>query len=74
MLGLLVTSGLLTFYGLCRELLIEHARRATICKVARTLDRGGSILDVRPGGHMVVIHVPESRPTRLKSHNDQTAM
>jgi DNA-directed RNA polymerase specialized sigma24 family protein len=42
---LLVTSGVLVLFRLCRELLTERARRATICRVARTLDRGGLVLD-----------------------------
>lgn len=74
MLGLLVTSGVLTFYALCRELLVERARRATICKVARALERGGSVLDMRPRRHMIMICVPESRPIRLESRNDQPAV
>lgn len=73
MLGLLVTSGALTFFGICRELLIERARRATICQVARTLDRGGSVLDMHPSGHTIMICVPEPGPTRLESLDDRPA-
>jgi hypothetical protein len=70
---LLVTSGVLVLFRLCRELLTERARRATICRVARTLDRGGLVLDMRACGSTTVICVPEPGPTRPGSPDDRPA-
>jgi hypothetical protein len=68
-----VTSGVLGLFQLCRELLMERARRATICQVARTLDRGGFVLDMRACGQAVVINVPEPRLAESGSRDDLPA-
>lgn len=73
MFELLVVSGVLVILRLCRELLTERARRVTICEMARTLDRGGLVLDMRSCGNAIVICVPESGPMQLGSLDDRPA-
>lgn len=71
MFDLLVTSGMLVLFRLCRELLTERVRCATICQVARTLDRGGLVADMRARGNAIVVFVPEPGPARPDSLDDR---
>jgi hypothetical protein len=67
---LLLTSTVLAIVPVSGELLIERARRATMCKVARTLHAGGLVVHKRRSDVMV-IHVPDLELTGSGSGNDQ---
>ena len=73
MFELLVTPAVLVLFHLCRELLTERARRATICAVARALNRGGAVLDIRAGGSATIICVPGPELTRPETPDDHPA-
>ena len=68
---MLLTSTVLAIVPLSGELLMERARRATMCKVARTLHAGGLVVHKRRSGDVMVIHVPDLELAGSGSGNDQ---
>lgn len=68
---MLLASTVLAIVPLSGDLLIERARRATMCKVARTLHAGGLVVHKRRSGDVMVIHVPDPEPAGSRSGNDQ---
>jgi hypothetical protein len=68
---MLLTSTVLATVSLSGELLIERARRVTMCKVARTLHAGGLVVYKKRSGDVMVIHVPDLELAGSGSGNDQ---
>ena len=59
MLDLLLMYAAVTAVRLCRDLLQERTRCATMREVIRALRCGGMALDIRADRHMVMVCVPQ---------------
>jgi hypothetical protein len=68
---MLLTSAVLAVVPLSGELLMERAKRTTMCRVARTLHAGGLVVHKRRSGDVMVIHVPDLELAGSGSGNDQ---
>jgi hypothetical protein len=68
---MLLTSTVLAVVPLSGELLLERARCATMCKVARTLHTGGLVVHKRRSGDVMIIHVPDLELAGSGLGNDQ---